>query len=186
MKIAAYIFGIVFLLVMLIIAIFFPHPSNFQLLVFRIILALAAAGVASMIPGIIKVNISKYVKAGGPIAVFVMIFWFNPPLLVTESPPCEHEGYLGTLYKHLNALPNKEFSLLLTDKKLHDFWIDGLYSGKTWSDVLTKICQDPSHSCLDCVPLPGKIEDSVRISIAGDSKNLNDITTGTRPKYVCP
>ena len=76
MKIAASIFGIVFLLVMLIIAIFFPHPSKFQLLVFRITLALAAAGVTAMIPGFIKVDIPKYVKAGGPIAVFVMIYWF--------------------------------------------------------------------------------------------------------------
>ena len=184
-KVAVFIFGIVFVIVMFIIAIFFPHPSDFQIFVFRVILALAAAGVGAIIPGFILVKVSNYVRAGGALALFVLIYLFNPPSLVITRAP-EHEGYLGTLHKHFNALPNKEFSLILADKELHDFWIDGVYSGKNWSDVLTKICENPSHSCLECDPPPGKIENIVKISIAGGPKNIRNISTGIRPRYVCP
>lgn len=66
----AYIFGIVFIVLILVIAIFIPNPSSFQYTVFRIVLALAAAGVAAMIPGFISVEVGNAVRAGGAIAVF--------------------------------------------------------------------------------------------------------------------
>ena len=69
---------------MLAIAIFFPEPKPFQYLIFRIVLALAAAGFAAPIPGLIHVDI-PYVKAGGAIAVFVIVFYFNPAALVVAS-----------------------------------------------------------------------------------------------------
>lgn len=86
-KVAVFIFGIVFVIVMFIIAIFFPHPSDFQIFVFRVILALAAAGVGAIIPGFILVKFSNYVRAGGALALFVLIYLFNPPSLVITSSP---------------------------------------------------------------------------------------------------
>ncbi len=50
-------FGILFLVLLVLLAIFFPYPSSFQYTVFRIILALAAAGTASMIPGFLQVEV---------------------------------------------------------------------------------------------------------------------------------
>ena len=73
----ASIFGIVFLCLMMAIAIFIPKPSAFQLYVFRIALALSAAGVAAMLPGILNVK-SKMVKASGALGMFVLIFLGNP------------------------------------------------------------------------------------------------------------
>jgi hypothetical protein len=46
----AYVFGVVFIVVLLVVALFIPNPTAFQYTVFRIVLAVAAAGVASMIP----------------------------------------------------------------------------------------------------------------------------------------
>jgi len=83
----AYIFGIIFLVFILVIAIFIPNPTSFQYTVFRIVLALAAAGVAAMIPGFINVAIGNAVRAGGAIAVFVIVFFFSPAKLVVQPTP---------------------------------------------------------------------------------------------------
>jgi hypothetical protein len=85
--------GIVFLVVLLVIAIAMPHPTEFQILVFRIVLSLAAAGFAATIPGFLHVATDRRglaIRAGGALAVFVIVFFFNPPELVTgQTRPTE-------------------------------------------------------------------------------------------------
>jgi hypothetical protein len=81
----AYIFGIIFIVSILVIAIFIPNPTSFQYTVFRIVLALAAAGVAAMIPGFISVEVGNAVRAGGAIAVFVIVFFFSPANLIAQE-----------------------------------------------------------------------------------------------------
>ncbi len=81
----AYGFGLVFIVVVLVLAIVFPKPEPFQYLVFKIILALAAAGITAFIPGFLQVQVSTIVRAGGAIAVFVIVFFFNPATLVSDS-----------------------------------------------------------------------------------------------------
>ena len=85
-KLIAYVFGLIFIIALLILAIAFPEPTQFQYVVFRIVLALAAAGVASMIPGFIEVQISNVVRAGGALAVFVLVYFYNPAALVSDDP----------------------------------------------------------------------------------------------------
>ena len=82
---AVFGFGISFIVIMLVIALGVPNPTDFQIFVFRIVLALAAAGVAAMIPGFINVEVSSTIKAGGAIAIFVIIYFFNPAKFVTTS-----------------------------------------------------------------------------------------------------
>jgi len=81
---AVFTFGVIFVVVLLILAIVFPHPTPFQYLVFRIVLALAASGIAALVPGFIEVNVSKWLRAGGAIAIFVLVYFFSPADLVTE------------------------------------------------------------------------------------------------------
>jgi hypothetical protein len=81
-KITAVVFGIIFVSVLLAIAIFIPHPTQFQIFVFRVVLALAAGGLGAVIPGLIQVQAGPFVRAGGAIALFVIVFWFNPPQLL--------------------------------------------------------------------------------------------------------
>lgn len=88
-RILAFVFGVVFLAVILIIAIVIPNPSEFQIFVFRIVLAIAAAGIGAVVPGFISVNIPKYIRAGGAIALFVLIYLYNPPALITDFTPFE-------------------------------------------------------------------------------------------------
>lgn len=85
-KYLIYGFSIAFIIVILTIAIAFPSPTPFQYTVFRIVLALFSAGVAAMIPGVIDVNLTitkrNYIRAGGAIAIFVIIYFYSPAALV--------------------------------------------------------------------------------------------------------
>lgn len=90
-KIAAFIFGVVFIITLLVLAIAIPHPTPFQYIVFRMVLAISMAGVAAMIPGFINIQLNPradiILRAGGAIAVFVITFFFSPAQLITEPPP---------------------------------------------------------------------------------------------------
>jgi hypothetical protein len=68
----AFLFGVVFITAMLILAVKYPEPNEYQRWVFTIVVALAGAGIGAVIPGILKVDL-PYVKAGGALAVFVII-----------------------------------------------------------------------------------------------------------------
>lgn len=85
----AFVFGVVFVVTLIVLAIKFPHPTPFQYNVFRVVLSLAAAGVAAMIPGFIDIEVSAtmglLIRAGGALAVFVMVFFFNPAQLASEG-----------------------------------------------------------------------------------------------------
>lgn len=78
----AFLTGIAFLTILLVIALAIPYPTRFQLLVFRVILALAAAGLGAVIPGFINIDLAfaakTAIRAGGAIALFVIIYFFNP------------------------------------------------------------------------------------------------------------
>ena len=80
----AFVFGVVFLSVILAIAIFIPKPTDFQYQVFRITLALAAGGIGAVIPGILNVDIPRLLTAGGALAVFVVVYFYSPAQLIIK------------------------------------------------------------------------------------------------------
>jgi len=83
--IIAFVFGVVFVAGLIVIAIKFPDPPPFAQDVFRIVLSLAAAGTAAMIPGFINIEVNAtiglMIRAGGALGVFVIVFFFNPAQL---------------------------------------------------------------------------------------------------------
>src|SRR5437899_2257782 len=86
-RMAAFSCGVFFLLAMLLIALFVRDPSTFQFFVFRVILSLAAAGFAAFVPGFLTVHLPPYIRAGGALAVFVVVFGLNPASLVATPVP---------------------------------------------------------------------------------------------------
>ncbi len=81
---AIFVFGVVFVIGLLVLAIIFSEPTDFQYMVFRIVLALATAGIAVFIPGFIEAYAKNWVRAGGAIAVFVVVYFFSPASFVTQ------------------------------------------------------------------------------------------------------
>ena len=87
----AFLFGIIFIILMLILAIAIHTPSNFQYFVFRVALSLAAAGIAAMIPGFITMdfNIGSRIaiSAVGAFVIFIIVYALEPAQIVVENPP---------------------------------------------------------------------------------------------------
>lgn len=86
-RIVVFAFGVAFVAALIALAIEFPNPTPWQYEIFRSVLALAASGVAAMIPGFLGVTVANWVRAGGAIAVFVLLLFKSPAQLVVESTP---------------------------------------------------------------------------------------------------
>lgn len=85
-KLLAFSFGVFFALVLLLIALFDRKPSPIGMLIYRVLLALVAAGVGAVLPGMIDVNVNAIIRAGGAIALFVLVYRFNPAGTVSGPP----------------------------------------------------------------------------------------------------
>ena len=92
-QIAGFVFGIAFLAALLSITVLIPDPTPTQYATFKTILALAAAGVGGILAGSLHIEgtIQKWsIRAGGAIALFVLIYFFAP------APPNSTETSAST------------------------------------------------------------------------------------------
>jgi len=78
--------GCVALISSVIIALMLPNPTTYQVFILRGLFAIALASIASIIPGFLNLetgakSAAAYfgIYAGGAIAIFVLIWLFNPP-----------------------------------------------------------------------------------------------------------
>ena len=80
--ILAFIFGVTFVTALLALVIFIPDPTPGQFEVIKVILALAAGGVAAIIPGTLTLNLgvgtNLALRAGGALAVFAVVYFYSP------------------------------------------------------------------------------------------------------------
>lgn len=117
----AFVFGVVFLIAMLTFAVFVPNPSGLAQWVFVVTTSLAGAGVGAMIPGILKISL-PYARAGGALAVFLLIFFNKPTLVETVGkfvPP--NESPLPAVTEYLSNVDSNQmdaaWSLLDSEAK---------------------------------------------------------------------
>ncbi len=90
--------GLILLLILLAIALIVRCPTNFQNNIFIIVLALAGAAFAAIIPGLIEVKYRQMITATGALAVFVIIFFMKPTQL-SNYTNCPNENNIsGTIY----------------------------------------------------------------------------------------
>ena len=85
----AFIFGLGFVITLVVLAIKFPEPTPFQYSVFRVVLSLAAAGVGAMFPGFLDVSMNPsaafVLRALAVLAVFVVVYFWNPAHLIAAG-----------------------------------------------------------------------------------------------------
>ncbi len=125
--------GLSFLAIMLVIAFFIPEPTIFQIFVFRVVLAIAAAAFGATIPGFLEIKLPLWgkglISAGGALGLFVLIYQVNPPGLIlgTNAPAAPKP-----------AMVNQEFGGTVLDKAGEplegvEIWLKE-YDVKTLSD----------------------------------------------------
>jgi hypothetical protein len=76
-KITLFAFGTFFLLVLLVISWFDRQPSPSSWFIYISVLAMAAGGIAALLPGAINVTINPGIRAGGALAIAVLVFYFG-------------------------------------------------------------------------------------------------------------
>jgi len=90
-KLAIGLCAAIFVLLFVVIAFLVPYPTPFQFFVFRVTLALAAAGIGGVLTGFLHValgNVDKpWLQAGGGLAVFVVVYLLNPAQLAAHPQP---------------------------------------------------------------------------------------------------
>jgi hypothetical protein len=185
-RIAVFVCGVAFLVTMLVVVLVVPNPTPTQLWVFRIIVAVAAAGFAAFLPGALDVQVSTWVKAGGALGVFVIVYFFNPPELVAKRVKV-HEGMLGNLYDHLQSEPasDRKFTFTLGEvnrEELRRVYISPEKRGDTWAELFGQICD--AYLCLACSPPASKITTSVSIELKDGPKGLREVG-GPVKAYTC-
>jgi hypothetical protein len=83
--ILAFLFGVLFLGAILVIAVLIPQPSPFQWRVFPSVLATAVAGAATVMTGLLNVQMTLgkqlTIGATGAIATFAIVYLVNPAIL---------------------------------------------------------------------------------------------------------
>ncbi|AUT60228.1 DUF4019 domain-containing protein [Paraburkholderia terrae] len=78
-----FVFGVIFVSVMLYFATSIPNPSPFSFTVFIVVLALAAAGVGAMLPGTFELRYKKTLRAAGGFAMFCIVLAFSAKIQQT-------------------------------------------------------------------------------------------------------
>jgi len=74
-------FGVVFLIVILFITYFNPFPSQFQSGTYWVVLCLAASACGALIPGFIEFQYQGFLRAGGALAIFCLMYFFSPDII---------------------------------------------------------------------------------------------------------
>jgi len=85
-KTALFLFGIFFITVLIILAVAIPKPTDAQWRVFNVVLALVAAAIGTLLPGVLQVKLTPWLRAGGALAVFALVYLVKPAGLVTVDP----------------------------------------------------------------------------------------------------
>jgi hypothetical protein len=85
-KTALLLFAIFFILLLLLLVLAVPYPTEAQWRVFNLVLALVAAAMATMLPGVLHLQFTPWLKAGGALAVFALVFLVKPAGLVVANP----------------------------------------------------------------------------------------------------
>ena len=78
-------FGALLILIILGLVFAFPNPSQFQMDIIRIVLSVAAAGFAVTFTGFLEVQLPGFIKAGGALAVFAIVYFYNPAARLADG-----------------------------------------------------------------------------------------------------
>lgn len=104
--ILSFSFGVVFITIILIIAIFQPDPTQFQQNIFWVVLSIAGGGTVATFPGFIEIKFGNWLRAGGALAVCVMIYFFKPASDPDSTKVVNRQGVKTIAIEQVDSLNN--------------------------------------------------------------------------------
>lgn len=112
-KTAVFVFGVVFIIIILYMVSNNPTPTEAEFFVYRLVMALSAAGVGALLPGFLKLDISlsaqSGIRAGGALALFASVWFVNPADFgVKVIPPKEKAAII--IKQFLNQIDNGDYT----------------------------------------------------------------------------
>lgn len=102
----SWIVGLALLVGITMLLVFVPCPTNAQFFAFRISLALAAGGLATLLPGMFNFNLNSNVKAVGSMGFAVMVYLVNPTLFVAGGRCADTQPFNFTVRLQTQNLPD--------------------------------------------------------------------------------
>jgi hypothetical protein len=91
--------GVILVATILLLIIFIPCPSASQYFIFRIVIAIATAGLTTVIPGVVNLKLTNGITASGALAVFVLVYFFDPASTLGANK-CDDENFILTVFVH--------------------------------------------------------------------------------------
>jgi hypothetical protein len=178
-RIAIFAFGVVFITALLAFAVIYPQPTPFQYTVFRIVLALAGAGVAALIPGFIEVAYKKVIRAGGALGVFVVLYFFSPASLVATPPLSSRDVEVNVQY----SLSDENLNRQVASKP--DGWPppDTFLASSTKLELLLTKKTSIKHAAIFASDLPHDRADLFLISRSVTSASMFDVSNDGGPGF---
>lgn len=144
--IAAFAFGVLFLTVMLVLIVWISTPTPAQFFVFRLTLALSAAGVGALLPGFLHFNMplpmQGSIRAGGALALFASVWFTDPKTIGVEViPPKQDARVLIEKFLGLSDIGDHQAAYKLYSKRTRDLIKEETYvsMGKEVRDSLGKV-----------------------------------------------
>ena len=166
-QIFAFSFGVAFVIVLLLLAVAISNPTPFQYTVFRVVLALAAAGVAAMIPGFLQVNISSWLRAGGALGVFAVVYFYNPAELIVDIEKEPNPTAMFSIVLACNT--NNQIKL-----NTFSFPYSDIKKTNTYSEFIDLVAQLPNQLCTQDNSKVFRMSDEIMVVKGSDTK----LTTG--------
>jgi hypothetical protein len=185
--IIAFLFGFIFVVAMIVLSVKFPQPTPFQERVFQTVLALAAAGVAAMIPGLINLELDAtsklLIRAGGAIAVFVIVYFLNPAKSQTHAAASHSKEATGSstpdfvppalkpVWHLLDTSLQDAFSMAANEARRQG---KDIISTKTLFAVLVRLQPQPLAELIARLPA-GSLPDPIAAGTPHDPTELGNI-----------
>jgi hypothetical protein len=110
------IIGVLFLLAILILIVAIPCPTKSQYNIFRIIISIAIAAFASIIPGLFDFRYKEFLTATGALGVFAFIFLFDPTQLITTDDCFEKDLFVAGIV-YVNDKETKNIDVRIPELK---------------------------------------------------------------------
>lgn len=179
------IIGVFLLFLCILLVILFHPPNPFQLFLIRTVLALASAGIATSIPGLIGVEINLpgvAVRALGALAIFILVYRVNPPdLKNSNNSNTSHP----TLYLQLQKYRKELLITIRAKRKNHNQKDQRIEEIATMVALLADDKYPESAQTirqalqLDTIK---KLADTTRLELEKILKDFENIQTHTTPK----